>query len=86
MVIPNSSLTVSVDSTSTPGDYTCTPLFCEILIILGRINPSLLPLRPWNFNTKEFKPIFEIQAFGDIVLEPHTELINLLYVYPLSLK
>lgn len=46
-----------------------------------------MPLRPWNVPSDSLvSPCFEVQSFGDAVIEPHTSLVNLLYVYPLSLK
>ncbi|KHN79568.1 Dedicator of cytokinesis protein 9 [Toxocara canis] len=52
-----------------------------------RISPSLMPVRPWDVPSDScVSPCFELQSFGDAVVEPYSSLINLLYVYPLSLK
>lgn len=46
-----------------------------------------MPIKPWNAAPDSLvSPSFEIQAFGDVALEPYTSLLNLLYIYPLMLK
>lgn len=54
---------------------------------LVRINPSFMPVHPWNATSDSIVPAcFEAQSFNDCVSGPHTSLFNLLYVYPLTLK
>lgn len=76
--IPNASIKINVKSVSTLGD------------IPYRISSTLLPLKPWSNSNNEGidppKPVFELQTFGDAVTSPYSELINLLYVYPISLS
>uniref|UniRef100_A0A7E4UVM3 C2 domain-containing protein n=1 Tax=Panagrellus redivivus TaxID=6233 RepID=A0A7E4UVM3_PANRE len=54
--------------------------------IQHRISPTLLPLKPWPKVTEEATPTFELQTFGDVATAPYSELVNLLYVYPVSLS
>uniref|UniRef100_F1KPQ6 Dedicator of cytokinesis protein 11 n=1 Tax=Ascaris suum TaxID=6253 RepID=F1KPQ6_ASCSU len=75
MPIPGANIVLNLDISAKLSEF---PM---------RINPSLMPLRPWNVPSDSLvSPCFEVQSFGDAVIEPHTSLVNLLYVYPLSLK
>uniref|UniRef100_A0A1I7X489 PH domain-containing protein n=1 Tax=Heterorhabditis bacteriophora TaxID=37862 RepID=A0A1I7X489_HETBA len=75
LTIPNASISLKVDLSVKLADFQF------------RVNPSLCPLRPWiSPKDSPVPPVFELQSFGDIVTEPHSELVNLLYVYPLGLK
>uniref|UniRef100_A0A914R2V0 Uncharacterized protein n=1 Tax=Parascaris equorum TaxID=6256 RepID=A0A914R2V0_PAREQ len=75
MPIPGANIALNLDISAKLSEF---PM---------RINPSLMPLRPWNVPSDSLvSPFFEVQSFGDAVVEPHTSLVNLLYVYPLSLK
>uniref|UniRef100_A0A158QXE6 Zizimin ortholog (inferred by orthology to a D. melanogaster protein) n=1 Tax=Nippostrongylus brasiliensis TaxID=27835 RepID=A0A158QXE6_NIPBR len=59
----------------------------DILNFPARVNPSFYALKPWKLsNDSPVAPVFELQTFGDPIIEPHSELFNLLYIYPLSLK
>ncbi|VDK25044.1 unnamed protein product [Anisakis simplex] len=47
----------------------------------------MMPVRPWLVPSDScMSACFELQSFGDTTLEPYSSLINLLYVYPISLK
>ncbi|KJH42708.1 hypothetical protein DICVIV_11301 [Dictyocaulus viviparus] len=56
-------------------------------ILEARVNSSLYALAPWKLpNDCCEPPVFELQAFDNVLPEPHSQFVNLLYVYPLSLK
>ncbi|CAJ0578720.1 unnamed protein product, partial [Mesorhabditis spiculigera] len=75
MTIPGATATITVE---TVDDLETIPF---------RVSPSLLPLRPWKSpKDSPIPPCFEMQTFGDDIQEPHSDLVNLLYVYPLKLK
>ncbi|CAI4230988.1 unnamed protein product [Auanema sp. JU1783] len=75
LAIPNGTLTLKIDLSSNLSE------------IPFRLNPSWFPLRPWTSpKDSPVPPMFELQSFGDIAADPHCELVNLLYIYPLSLK
>lgn len=55
------------------------------MCISVRLSSSFLPLNPWR-NDVHDPPVFDVQSFGDIVAEPHSSFVNLMYIYPLALK
>ncbi|GMR32743.1 hypothetical protein PMAYCL1PPCAC_02938, partial [Pristionchus mayeri] len=72
-LIPGASVSVNVDSSTKIFDF---PL---------RLSSSFLPLSPWRRDQPD-PPVFDVQSFGDIVAEPHSSFVNLMYIYPLALK
>ncbi|VDO20091.1 unnamed protein product [Haemonchus placei] len=74
-VLPNSSMAVKVEALSFEDEFQ------------SRVNPSFFALKPWKLsNDSPVPPVFELQTFGDPIAEPYSQLFNLLYIYPLSLK
>ncbi|GMT03988.1 hypothetical protein PENTCL1PPCAC_26162, partial [Pristionchus entomophagus] len=74
-LIPGASVSVHVDSSTKIFDF---PL---------RLSSSYLPLNPWRRGESPHSPpVFDVQSFGDIVAEPHSSFVNLMYIYPLALK
>ncbi|VDN17643.1 unnamed protein product [Gongylonema pulchrum] len=73
--VPSATISINIDFSPKASDL---PM---------QISPSFMPLRPWNAaSDSPAAACFEAQSFNDFVVEPHTSLFNLLYVYPLSLK
>ncbi|WKY15205.1 hypothetical protein Q1695_000586 [Nippostrongylus brasiliensis] len=73
--VPNSSVSMKIDVISSLDEFQ------------SRVNPSFYALKPWKLsNDSPVAPVFELQTFGDPIIEPHSQLFNLLYIYPLSLK
>ncbi|KAK6025148.1 hypothetical protein OSTOST_08963, partial [Ostertagia ostertagi] len=74
-VLPNSSMAVKIDVLSSEDE------------LQFRVNPSFFALKPWKLSSDSpVPPLFELQTFGDPITEPYSQLFNLLYIYPLSLK
>ncbi|CAD6184343.1 unnamed protein product [Caenorhabditis auriculariae] len=74
-IIPSGLISLSIDLKANVSDFP------------QRLNPSLYPLKPWNRALEsDVPPVFQLQIFGEPANQPHSELFNLLYIYPLSLK
>ncbi|CAJ0943627.1 unnamed protein product, partial [Mesorhabditis belari] len=75
LTIPGASITISVEFSP------------KVETLPFRVSPSLLPLRPWKSpKDSPSLPVFYLQSFGNQTVEPYSDLVNLLYVYPLRLK
>ncbi|VDN36652.1 unnamed protein product [Gongylonema pulchrum] len=73
--VPSATISINIDFSPKASDL---PM---------QISPSFMPIRPWNAaSDSPAAACFEAQSFNDFIVEPHTSLFNLLYVYPLSLK
>uniref|UniRef100_A0A0K0D4W8 C2 DOCK-type domain-containing protein n=1 Tax=Angiostrongylus cantonensis TaxID=6313 RepID=A0A0K0D4W8_ANGCA len=54
---------------------------------LARVNSSMYALTPLELpGDTAVPPVFELQTFEDVIAEPYSDFVNLLYIYPLSLK
>ncbi|KAK5972965.1 Zizimin [Trichostrongylus colubriformis] len=74
-IVPNSSVAIKIEVPESKEEFE------------SRVNPSFYALKPWKLsNDSPVPPVFELQTFGDPVVEPYSELFNLLYIYPISLK
>ncbi|KAE9413296.1 hypothetical protein Angca_009317, partial [Angiostrongylus cantonensis] len=74
-IVPNSSVSMKVELLHSEETFR------------ARVNSSMYALTPLELpGDTAVPPVFELQTFEDVIAEPYSDFVNLLYIYPLSLK